>query len=85
MYEIRIKASAQKDLLRLPYRIRLQINEKIMKLALNPRRRDLDIKKMKGNDLCRLRIGDYRVIYQAQEHFLIILIVAIGHRKEIYQ
>ena len=85
MYQMRIKASAQKDLLKLPYRDRLHINEKLIKLAENPSRRDLDIKKMKGNSLFRLRNGDYRIIYQKQDRLLVILIVAIGHRKEIYQ
>jgi len=84
MYKLQIKVSAQKSLLKLPYKVRVQINEKLLKLTENPVRQDLDVKKMKGNDLYRLRSGDYRILYQKQDDILIILIVAVAHRKDVY-
>lgn len=85
MYRLQIKESALKELKKIPYRIRCQIDEKLQRLVQNPERRDLDIKKMKGHDLYRMRSGDYRIIYQKQDAQLIILIVTVGHRKEVYR
>lgn len=85
MYRLQIKESAQKSLLKLPYRIRCQIDERLRKLAEDPERADLDIKKLKGYALYRLRSGDYRVIYQKQRKELVILVLTVGNRKEVYR
>ncbi|QQR79968.1 MAG: type II toxin-antitoxin system RelE/ParE family toxin [Deltaproteobacteria bacterium] len=85
MYRLQIKESALKELKKIPYRIRCQIDEKLQRLVQNPERRYLDIKKMKGHDLYRMRSGDYRIIYQKQDAQLIVLIVTVGHRKEVYR
>jgi mRNA interferase RelE/StbE len=43
-------------------------------------------KKLHGDEpYARVRVGDYRVIYQVEAHQLIIIVVKIGHRKEIYR
>lgn len=73
-----------KALKKLPYQQRCQIDDKLRRLAENPRRKDLDIKKMRGHDLYRLRSGDYRVIYQKRDAELLILVVTVGHRREVY-
>lgn len=45
-----------------------------------------DTTKMKGNNpFHRIRVGNYRIIYEIQEDVLLILIVKIGHRKDIYR
>lgn len=63
---------------------KLKILDKIHKLYLFTI--GLDIKKLSTNDdLYRLRIGNFRVIYQTYDNTLIILIVKIGHRKDIYK
>ncbi len=85
MYRLKIKESALRDLTRLPFKVRCQIDDRLKKLTEDPERRDLDIKKMKGNDLYRLRSGDYRILYQKLGRELVILVVAIGDRKEIYR
>lgn len=47
---------------------------------------NLDIKKLKSKyDLYRLRVGNFRVVYSIQHEQIVIYIVAIGHRKDIYQ
>jgi len=40
---------------------------------------------MTGKDLYRVRSGDYRVIYQIQDKALLVLVVKIGHRREVYR
>ena len=85
LYRIRIKKSAEKALLRLSYRDRVAIDKKLQLLAADLERDDLDIKKLKGEQLYRLRQGDYRIIYQKQRSQLVILVVKIAHRKEAYR
>ena len=85
MYRLQIKESALRHLKELPFKIRGQIDARLKKLAENPERMDLDIKKLKGHDLYRLRSGDYRVIYQKKSHELLILVLNIGDRKEVYR
>ena len=45
----------------------------------------VDVKKLKGRDAWRIRMGDYRVIYEIQHRQLQILVITIGHRREIYR
>jgi mRNA interferase RelE/StbE len=65
----------------------LAIKEKLLILAENPAVLKNDIKKLTGTkeDYYRLRIGSYRIIYEKRDKELIILVVRIGHRREIYQ
>ena len=54
-------------------------------LGDDPRRPDANVKKLAGyDDRYRLRVGDYRVIYEVAEEQLVILVVGVGHRREIY-
>ena len=69
----------------MPFKTRQSIDTKLKKLAENPWRDDLDIKKLKGHDLHRLRVGEYRIIYQMKAKELIVLVLTVGHRKEIYR
>lgn len=83
MYSIRIKKSAVKELEKLPLKIILLLQEKIKALSLNPYPNGY--KKLKGfKDLYRVRVGDYCVIYSIHHKFLIIEILKIGDRKDIY-
>ena len=83
-YRIEVNRSAAKALKKIPKGDRKRIIEKIDSLAEklpNP-----DTTKMKGNNpFHKVRTGDYRIIYEIQENVLIILIVKIGHRKDIYR
>lgn len=62
------------------------IKAKLLILAENPGALKNNIKRLAGSaeDLYRLRVGDYRVIFKKEERQLVILIIRIGHRKEIY-
>jgi mRNA interferase RelE/StbE len=83
-YRIEVKRSAAKALKKIPKPDRKRIAEKIDSLAEdfpNP-----ETTKMKGdNPFHRIRVGDYRIVYEIQNEVLVILIVKIGHRKDIYR
>lgn len=55
-------------------------------LSVNPRSTLLQIKKIKGaENLYRLRMSDYRLVYDIQDQKLVILVIRIGHRKYVYR
>ena len=84
MYRIDIKPSAAKELAGLPVADQKRIASKIDALATNPRLEGSQ--KLAGaEDLYRIRSGDYRVIYQIQDRHLIVLVVRIAHRREVYR
>jgi len=83
MYKIQIVKSAHKALLKIPSDIRKKIADAINKLAFNPH--PDGSKKLKGSQFYRIRAGDYRIIYTIEENILTILVVRIGHRKEVYK
>lgn len=83
-YRIEVNRSAAKTLKKIPKADRKRIIEKIDSLfdnLPNP-----DTTKMKGNNpFHKVRTGDYRIIYEIQEDVLVILIVKVGHCKDIYR
>ena len=83
-YRIKIKNSAAKSLKKIPKADRIRIVEKIDSFAddlPNP-----ETTKLKGNNpFHRVRVGDYRIVYEVQEDVLVILVVKVGHRKDIYR
>ena len=79
-----VKRSAAKALKKIPKADRKRIADKIDSLAEGPP--NPDTTKMKGNNpFHKIRVGDYRIIYEIQEDVLLILLVKIGHRKDIYR
>jgi mRNA interferase RelE/StbE len=83
IYEIEIERSALKALEKLPLKDRNKVINTIERLASNPR--PAGAKKLTGRDGWRIRIGDYRVIYEIKDRICYILVLDIGHRKEIYR
>jgi mRNA interferase RelE/StbE len=83
MYRIEILPSADKSLKKINPKDRAAIAKTIFKLSENPR--PTGYKKLKASDFFRIRIGDHRVVYQIDKDRLYILIVRIGHRREIYR
>ena len=83
-YRIEVKRSAAKALKKIPKPDRRRIVEKIDSLAEEPP--NPETTKMKGdNPFHRIRVGDYRIVYEIQNEVLVILIVKVGHRKDIYR
>ena len=74
-----------KERMKLSPMLRLQIDEKLKFLAENPYAKNNNVKPLKGTPGCfRLRVGDWRVVYEIVNQKLNILVVKIGHRKEVY-
>ena len=85
MYKLNFKKSAFAELKRLPKQIQLRIDDALQLLVVNPWNSALNVKKLKGFDaLYRLRVGDYRVLYEIARKELYVTIVRVGHRKDVY-
>ncbi len=83
MYEIEFTNRAVKNLKKIDSKYQKLIIEKLEVLAQNPVK-GVNIKSLIGTIYYRLRVADYRVIYELQNNELIILIIDINHRKDIY-
>lgn len=82
-YQLLIERSARKSLGKIAQVERGRIVESIRALANNPRPKRA--RKLSGRDAWRIRVGNYRVIYEIKDEQLIVLVVVIGHRKDIYR
>ncbi len=83
-YSIQFAESAARSLARLPTAVRVRITTKIDALADNPH--PAGTRKMKGDEHAyRLRVGDYRVVYDIVEDIVVVLILRVGHRKDVYR
>jgi mRNA interferase RelE/StbE len=83
-YRIELTPKAERDFNSLDGSVRRRIKQRIDSLAENPF--PSGIKKIEGEDeLYRLRVGDYRILYQVKGKILLVLIIGIGHRRDIYR
>ena len=83
-FRIQFTKSAAKALKAIPKTAQKRIAKKIESLADDLP--DPATTKMKGNNpFHRVRVGDYRIVYEIQDEILLILILKIGHRKEVYR
>ncbi len=83
-YQIAFKDSARRELAALPVAVRKRIDACIVSLADNPR--PSGVKALQGQKgLLRLRVGDYRIIYQIRDEILLVLVVKVGYRREVYR
>ncbi|MBI5141497.1 MAG: type II toxin-antitoxin system RelE/ParE family toxin [Nitrospirae bacterium] len=81
-YSISILRPAQKQLAVIDVHDRIRIITSIYALADNPR--PPGCRKMSGRPAWRIRIGIYRIIYEINDSELSVLVVAVGHRKDVY-
>lgn len=83
-FGLEYKSSVKKELRKLTRVDRVAIIEKIERLKNNPKPEGSA--KLKGSqDLFRIRHGDYRVIYQIRKNVLLVIIIRVGHRRDIYK
>ena len=82
-YKILLKVSAAKELEALPKPDRLRIVERIKALAENPR--PFDCEKLTGEEKYRVRQGVYRILYKIHDDIVTVVVVKIGHRREVYR
>ena len=83
-YRIEFAPRADRQFRALERSLQVRLGRRIDSLAENPRPQG--IKKLAGEEeLYRLRAGDYRIIYQIQEKRLLVLVVGVGHRADVYR
>jgi mRNA interferase RelE/StbE len=83
-YAFRWRERAVGQLRAIPQPAAMTILRALTPLGDDPRRPNADAKKLAGyEDRYRLRVGDYRVIYEIMDEQLVILVVGVGHRREI--
>ena len=84
-YKLRVLPKARKELDRLPSKDKTLVEKRILALAENPR--PVGCKPLAGElaGLFRVRVGDYRIIYQIQDDMLVVLVIRVRHRKNAYR
>lgn len=82
-YKIYIKPTAVKELQKIPKRDVNKIIEKIRSLSSNPRPPGCE--KLSADEKYRVRQGRYRIVYSIEDDKLVVLIIKIGHRKDVYR
>lgn len=82
-YKLQIKPSAVKELEALPPKERQRIVTRIRKLATDPRPSGSE--QLSGHQLYRVRQGSYRILYSVDDANLCLVVVKIGHRRDVYR
>ena len=84
VYTIEIAPAAERAIKKLPADVRKRIFKSLISLERDPRPHK--VKKLSGElGLYRLRIGDYRIVYQVKDAVLVVVVVKVGHRREVYR
>lgn len=84
-YSVELSSRAERDLERLPASVQTRIVQALRRLGLDPHAAP-NVKRLAGpGRLHRLRVGQYRVLYQLDEDRLLILVIRIGHRRDVYR
>jgi mRNA interferase RelE/StbE len=83
-YRIEFSPAAERQFMKLPREIQVRLKPRLDGLMNNPFPRG--VKKLSGEEnLYRLQVGDHRIIYRVQQKALLVLVVKVGHRKEVYR
>lgn len=82
-HSIELKRSARKALEALPREEHVRVLRAIVTLAENPR--PAGCKKLRGEELWRIRAGDIRIVYEIHDDRLLVYVVRVGHRSEVYR
>jgi mRNA interferase RelE/StbE len=85
MYQLKYRRQARNYLARLPFKIKSRIVDKLHEIKENPDDPNLEVDKLKGKSGYRLRVGQYRIIYTRHRDQLIIEVVKIRPRGDIYK
>ena len=85
MYKIIFTKEAAKSLNKLPRNVAKMIRDKVEAIASDPYAEHPNAKKLQGRDGYRLRVGDWQVIYEIQNDQLVILVLKIAPRGEVYR
>ncbi|MEU6851999.1 type II toxin-antitoxin system RelE/ParE family toxin [Actinacidiphila alni] len=84
-YALHFTESARRQLRAIDRTAAMTILTALTPLGDDPYRADANIKKLTGpHDLYRLRVGDYRIAYRVDDGQLVVLVVRVGHRRDVY-
>lgn len=84
MYRIELRPAAVRDLRKLDTVVRRRLAAAIDRLAQTPR--PPGVEKLQGQeDRYRVRVGEYRILYEIEDRALLVLVVRVGHRREVYR
>lgn len=85
-YLVKFTSSARKEFEKISGPIQDKVVDAIEVISINPFSELIRIKKLKGAaSLYRIRVGEYRVVYEVKKDLLIIIVIKIGHRKDVYR
>jgi len=82
-YRLLIKPSAVKELEGVPRKDRRRLATRMRQLAERPRPPGAE--KLSGHDLYRVRQGNYRILYEIIDQDLTVMVIKVGHRREVYR
>lgn len=82
-YEVIFTANVERELRHIPRTVLQRVLDRIGALAEDPRPHG--VKKLRGQETYRVRQGDYRIIYTIEDHILVVTVVRIGHRSDVYR
>lgn len=83
MYNVVVEKAVIKQLQKIPPPYYSSIKEALEGLAVNPR--PSGYLKLKGREGYRIRVGTYRIIYEIKDKLLVVLVITIAHRKDVYE
>jgi mRNA interferase RelE/StbE len=84
-YRIEFTAAARRDLAALPRNVARRVDDVLQVLRTNPRPPKADRLQGRLHMYHRVRVGDFRIIYLIEDDRLVVCVVKIGHRKEVYR
>lgn len=85
-YRLQVAPAARRQLLGLAPEVQLRIRQTIRTLAADPRPRGATLLADRPSErVWRVRVGDYRVLYEIRDKELVVLVVRVGHRREVYR
>jgi mRNA interferase RelE/StbE len=83
-YRVELSPGARRDLRQIDSGTRDRILRALVRLETQPR--PPGARKLKGGDeLWRIRVGDYRIVYEVRDRILVVLVVRVAHRREVYR
>ena len=83
-YQVEFTKKAAKQFEALPAEVKSRLQLKLEMLASNPRPSGV-VKLEDTDNQYRLRIGSYRIVYEVEDEILLILIIRVGHRRDVYK
>jgi mRNA interferase RelE/StbE len=83
-YAIEIEPRAQRQIRALPRDVQRRLTDALAQLAEQPR--PPDARRLAGHDrIYRIRVGAYRILYEIEDRIRIVLVIEVGHRREVYE